>query len=58
MDLEALRVGTVFVQEYISLTKLMVLHDLPLSTVTKNIAFDQRDLHSTSVFERAMDRRC
>ena len=26
--------------------------------VTKQIAFEQRDLHSTSEFERAMDRRC
>ena len=36
----------------------MVSHDLPRSTVTKQIAFDQRDLHSTPVFERAMDRHC
>ena len=43
---------------YFSLIKVMVSHDLPRSTVTKQIAFDQRDLHSTPVFERAMDRRC
>ena len=36
----------------------MVSHDLLHSTVTKQIAFDQRDLHSTAVFERAMDQRC
>ena len=36
----------------------MVSHDLPRSMVTKQIAFDQRDLHSTPVFERTMDRRC
>ena len=46
-------------QGYIfSLTKLMVSRDLPRSTVTKQIAFDQRDLHLTPVFERAMDRHC
>ena len=33
-----------------SLTKLMVSRDLPRSTVTKQITFDQRDLHSTPVF--------
>ena len=31
----------------ISLTKLMVSSDLPRSTVTNQIAFDQRDVHST-----------
>ena len=41
-----------------SLRKLMVSHDLSRSTVTEQIAFDQRDLHSTPEFERAMDRRC
>ena len=40
------------------LTKLMVSHDLLRSTVTNQIAFDQRELHSTLEFERAMDRRC
>ena len=40
-----------------SLTKMMVSRDLPRSTVTKQIAFDQRDLHSTPVLECAMDRR-
>ena len=30
----------------LSLTKLMVSHDLPRSTVTNQIAFDQRDLYS------------
>ena len=36
----------------------MVSHDLTRSTVTNQIAFDQRDLHSTLEFERAMDRSC
>ena len=36
----------------------MVLHDLSRSTITNQIAFDQRDLHSTPEFERAMDHRC
>ena len=36
----------------------MVSHDLPRSTVTNQIAFDQTDLHSTPEFERSMDRRC
>ena len=36
----------------------MVSRELPRSTVTKKIAFDQRDLHLTAVFERAMDRHC
>ena len=35
----------------------MVSHDLPRSTVAKQIKFDQRDLHSTPEFERVMDRR-
>ena len=42
----------------ISLTKLMVSHDLLRSIVTKQIAFDQGDLHSTPAFECAMDHRC
>ena len=41
-----------------SLRKLMVSHDLPRSTVTNQIAFDQRDLYSTPEFDRTMDRRC
>ena len=36
----------------------MVSHDLLQSTVTKQIVFDQRDMHSTPVFEHAMDHRC
>ena len=35
----------------------MVSHDLPRSTVTNQIAFDQTDLYSTPEIERAMDRR-
>ena len=35
----------------------MVSLDLWHSTMTKQIAFDQRDLHSTPEFERAMDHR-
>ena len=35
----------------------MVSHDLPRSTVTNQIPFDQQDLHLTPEFERAMDRR-
>ena len=35
----------------------MVSHDLPRSTVTNQIAFDQRDLYSTPEFERTMNRR-
>ena len=42
----------------ISLTKLMVSHDLSHSMVANQIAFDQRDFHSTTEFEPAMDRRC
>ena len=34
----------------------MVSHDLPRSTVTNQIAFDQRGLHSTPKFDREMDR--
>ena len=40
----------------INFTKLMVPCDLPRSVVTNQIAFDQRDLHSTAEFERAMDQ--
>ena len=36
----------------------MVSRDLPRSVVTKQIAFDQRDLHSAPVFEHAIDRHC
>ena len=36
----------------------MVTPDLPRLTVTNQIAFDQRDLHSTPKFEPAMDRHC
>ena len=36
----------------------MVSHDLPRSTVTNQIAFDQQDLYSTPEFVRTMDRRC
>ena len=36
----------------------MVLHDLPRSTVTNQIAFDQQDLYSAPEFEGTMDRRC
>ena len=41
-----------------SLTKLMVSHDLLCSTVTNQIAFDQRDSKSISKSERPMDRCC
>ena len=41
-----------------SFTKLMVSHDFPRSTVTNQIVFDQRGLHSAPQFERAKDRRC
>ena len=44
--------------QHCSLTKLMVSHDLPRSTVTNQITFDQQDFHSTPEFERAIDRRC
>ena len=36
----------------------MASHDLSRSSVTKQIAFDQQNLHSTPVFQRVMDRRC
>ena len=36
----------------------MVSLDLPHSTVTNQITFDQRDLYSTPEFEGTMDRRC
>ena len=36
----------------------MVSHDLPRSTITNQIAFDQRDLHGTPEFERAIGHRC
>ena len=36
----------------------MVSHDLPHSTVTNQIAFDQGDLHPTLEFERVMYHRC
>ena len=41
-----------------SLTKVMVSRDLLRSMVTNQVAFDQRDLHSTYEFQRAMDPRC
>ena len=47
-----------FAKTEISLTKLMVSHDLPRSMVTDQIAFDRPDLHSTSKLEHAMDRFC
>ena len=37
---------------------MMVSHDLPRSTVTNQITFDQQDSDSVPDFERAMDRRC
>ena len=42
----------------ISLTKLLLPLDLPLSTVTNQIAYVQRNLHLTPEFERAMDSFC
>ena len=36
----------------------MVSHDLPRSTVTNQIAFDQQDLNALPDFKLAMDRRC
>ena len=42
----------------ISFTKMMVSHDLPCSTVTNQIAFDQRDSNTIPAFKRTMDRRC
>ena len=44
------------IQLHYNLTKLMVSHDLPRSTITDQIAFDQRDLHWTPEFERMMDQ--
>ena len=41
-----------------SLTKLMVSHDLLRSKVTNQIAFDQQDSKSFSIFERTIDRCC
>ena len=43
---------------FISLTKLMASHDLLHSTVTNQIACNQRDLYSTPELERMMDCRC
>ena len=36
----------------------MVSHDLQHSTVTNQIAFHERDSHSTPEFEHLMERRC
>ena len=36
----------------------MVSHDLLHLTVTNQIAFDQRDLHSTPECDHEMDSRC
>ena len=36
----------------------MVSRDLPRSTITNQIAFDQRHLHSTPEFEHEMNHRC
>ena len=41
----------------ISLTKLMVSHDLSHLTLTNQIAFSQRESHSTPAFECAMEHR-
>ena len=38
--------------------KLMVSHDLLRSTVTNQIAFDQRDSKTIFDFERSIDRCC
>ena len=43
---------------HVSLTKLMVSHDLLHSMVTKQIAFNQRDSKSISNFECETDRCC
>ena len=40
----------------LSLTKLVVSHDLPRSEGTYQIAFDQSSMHSTLEFEGLMDR--
>ena len=45
-----------FQTDLFSLTKLMVSHDLPRSTVTNQIAFVKRDSKSISSLKRAMDR--
>ena len=42
----------------LSLTKLMVSHDMPHSTVTNQSAFDQQYLFSTPELESTMDRGC
>ena len=42
----------------LSLTKLMVSHDLLRSKVANQIAFDQSDSKSVSIFERVRDRCC
>ena len=42
--------------EQVSLTKLMVSHDLVCPTVTNQIAFDQRDSNLIPKFERMMGR--
>ena len=36
----------------------MVSHDLLLSVVTNQTAFDQKDSNLNHEFERAMERRC
>ena len=41
-----------------SLTSLMTSHDLSNLTITNQIAFDQRNFHSTLDFECVMDRLC
>ena len=41
-----------FILVQINSTRLMVSQDLPRSTVTNQITFDQPDQHSTSEFER------
>ena len=56
-ELEPL-LGRLLVKAGLSLTKLMISHDLLRSTVTNQIAFDQRDSKSGSNFERPMDRFC
>ena len=43
---------------HISLTKLMVSHDLQHSTVTNQITFCGRHSHSTPEFDGAVDLRC
>ena len=46
------------VNNFISLTKLIVSHDLLRSTVTNQIAFYQGDSKSVSIFECTMDCCC